>query len=670
MVTKTDSSLIVHDGGTIKDVLDAAKPIANYTALRAYTGSATQVRITSNGIAGFFYRDDADTTSTDNGGTVIVSSNGKRWKRLFDGAVNVKWFGAVGNGIVFDDAALQAALNSVQSGGTVEFDGIYRLSDNSNSGTQTKLTLSVSGTTLRFSERTKFLIKSDAGITECMRLVGVSHVRTEGTLHVESDATTPYTTNGSRGAKALVIQNANGATCGNISIDAVHLIRGSGGVFIQNTYDASNRVDGVRFGKITTIDATYGLNSQNNGDNISFELLQTCNAFRSFFIYGARNYKGKVEAFDQYISGTPINITQFSPAEGGSSVNPENIDLDVSVDGGTPGVVASVRHIGDAGETQFIKDVFIRFSGPLFPPIGLQFLNFDVSGGPSSSIPFAAKIENIVFYCATTKTQFDNPLAYTPCSWVSRPTIFWTGPGQPNISKWTAAKTALSLNTYYGTQLLGNSGAALPNGAWLYGQNATGAAVELARVDSANNLQYGVPSSSATYSAIYSGSNGVYFSVNGASRFQATDAHFRPQVDNAYVLGSSALRWSAVYAGTGAINTSDERNKQQIRMLSDVERAVAVRCKGLIRAFKFNDAVQEKTDAARWHFGVIAQDVKNAFEAEGLDGFSYGLLCYDRWEASSELLDDDGGVVEFAREAGDRYGVRYDELLAFIIAAL
>lgn len=116
MVTKTDSSLIVHDGGTIKDVLDTAKPIANYTALRAYTGNATQIRITANGLSGFFYYDASDTVSADNGGTIIVSSNGKRWKRLFDGAVNVKWFGAKGdwNGSTGNDdtAGIQSALDT------------------------------------------------------------------------------------------------------------------------------------------------------------------------------------------------------------------------------------------------------------------------------------------------------------------------------------------------------------------------------------------------------------------------------------------------------------------------------------------------------------------------------------------------------------------------------
>lgn len=115
LAASAGSSLVGYDGSTVQTVLDSAKPISDYTALRAYTGRATSVRITSNGIAGFFYRDDADTTSVDNGGTIIVASNEKRWKRAFEGAINVKWFGAKGNGVDDDSAAFIAANNWLMS---------------------------------------------------------------------------------------------------------------------------------------------------------------------------------------------------------------------------------------------------------------------------------------------------------------------------------------------------------------------------------------------------------------------------------------------------------------------------------------------------------------------------------------------------------------------------
>lgn len=160
--------------------------------------------------------------------------------------------------------------------------------------------------------------------------------------------------------------------------------------------------------------------------------------------------------------------------------------------------------------------------------------------------------------------------------------------------------------------------------------------------------------------------------TTGTSRFvmKAGDGAFYPFGDNTQVLGRSSERWSVVYAGTGTINTSDAREKQQVRELSDAERAVAVRLKGLVRTFKFNDAVEKKGDGARIHVGVIAQDVKAAFEADGLVAEDYAVLCYDEWPETPEERDEEGNITQEYRPAGNRYGVRYEELLAFIIAAI
>ena len=88
--------------------------VTDYASLRAYSGNATIIQVMKNGIAGWFSYDSTDTTSTDNGGTIIVSTNGKRWKRQYSESVNVQWFGAVGGGVVDDLAAIQAAINASQ----------------------------------------------------------------------------------------------------------------------------------------------------------------------------------------------------------------------------------------------------------------------------------------------------------------------------------------------------------------------------------------------------------------------------------------------------------------------------------------------------------------------------------------------------------------------------
>ena len=110
LAAPSGSALVGYDGGTAQDVLDSAKPMQSYTALRAYTGRATSVRITTPGIHGHFYYDAGDTTTEDNGGTVIVDASGRRWKRLFSGSVSVKWFGAKGDGVTNDATTIKSAI--------------------------------------------------------------------------------------------------------------------------------------------------------------------------------------------------------------------------------------------------------------------------------------------------------------------------------------------------------------------------------------------------------------------------------------------------------------------------------------------------------------------------------------------------------------------------------
>ena len=106
LAASSGSSLVGYDGGTVQDVLDNAKSMQSYTALRAYTGRAAGIRIATPAISGVFWRDDADTTSADNGGTIIVDASGRRWKRSFHGSVYARWFET---GSADDTAKLQAA---------------------------------------------------------------------------------------------------------------------------------------------------------------------------------------------------------------------------------------------------------------------------------------------------------------------------------------------------------------------------------------------------------------------------------------------------------------------------------------------------------------------------------------------------------------------------------
>ena len=172
--------------------------------------------------------------------------------------------------------------------------------------------------------------------------------------------------------------------------------------------------------------------------------------------------------------------------------------------------------------------------------------------------------------------------------------------------------------------------------------------------------------SGATVGSIGS-QGGLYCYMGSPSNTDAytawADGVFKPSTstgtnnDNAMDLGNVSSRWDDIYATNGTIQTSDRNEKQDIAELTDAEQKVAVAAKGLLRKFRWKAKVAEKGDKARTHFGIIAQDLQAAFAAEGLDAGDYGMFISSTW-------------TEETGEERTRMGVRYSELLAFIIAAI
>jgi hypothetical protein len=138
-----------------------------------------------------------------------------------------------------------------------------------------------------------------------------------------------------------------------------------------------------------------------------------------------------------------------------------------------------------------------------------------------------------------------------------------------------------------------------------------------------------------------------------------------PTNDNVFSAARPSFRYSVVYAGTGAINTSDEREKTPLSALTAAELSAAKELASSIGTYKWLAMIAKKGDAARTHVGVTAQQVIAIMATHGLDAMKYGFVCYDQWDSSEEVTLQ--GETR-ALAAGDRYGVRYDELLAFIAA--
>lgn len=157
---------------------------------------------------------------------------------------------------------------------------------------------------------------------------------------------------------------------------------------------------------------------------------------------------------------------------------------------------------------------------------------------------------------------------------------------------------------------------------------------------------------------IGAGGGGTYANCTERLRVVGSSGHVLPGADNTQNLGSGSLRFATVYAGTGTINTSDQRLKKDISGVPDAWLDAWGDVKW--RRFKF-------TDGTRWHIGLVAQEVRDAFLARGIDATAIGLLCYDefaRQEATPAVTDDKGAVVRPAHAevpAGNRWGLRYDE---------
>jgi hypothetical protein len=193
-----------------------------------------------------------------------------------------------------------------------------------------------------------------------------------------------------------------------------------------------------------------------------------------------------------------------------------------------------------------------------------------------------------------------------------------------------------------------------------------------------NGNQNGVDIRTASNKVILSDGNGqiVFTGVGSATDHRGVEidgAQFLPSADNVLKLGHPSYRWTTVYATTGTINTSDENLKQDIADLDATERLVAVRIKGLIKKYRFRDAVTQKGDAARIHVGAIAQEVQAAFVAEGLDPERYGMFCSDTVYLIDGLPKNAEGFYTSETEGAvesTQLGLRYEELLAFVISTL
>lgn len=163
------------------------------------------------------------------------------------------------------------------------------------------------------------------------------------------------------------------------------------------------------------------------------------------------------------------------------------------------------------------------------------------------------------------------------------------------------------------------------------------------------------------------------FSGSGAGLWQVSlDYSFVPSADNDRGLGGPLNRWSQVFSANGTINTSDAREKYEVRELTTAEVAAAVALSKEIRLYQWKDSVARKgPDRARWHCGMTVQRAMDVMRQSGIpDPTRYAFICYDEWQEKKEVRSTDGHIVQEARQSGNRYSFRLDQLNEFISRGL
>ena len=165
--------------------------------------------------------------------------------------------------------------------------------------------------------------------------------------------------------------------------------------------------------------------------------------------------------------------------------------------------------------------------------------------------------------------------------------------------------------------------------------------------------------------------------------YKVNSQSFSAYQSNTLSLGTASNVWKDVFTQNAVTVVSDVRYKTEISELNEQELQCAIACSKLYRKYKLNSAVDEKgLNSARYHLGVIAQEVVQCFTEHGLDWREYGIITYEKWgaieavEHQAATYDENGELLTpkvqaiDGREAGEIYMVRYDELNCFINAGL
>jgi hypothetical protein len=185
---------------------------------------------------------------------------------------------------------------------------------------------------------------------------------------------------------------------------------------------------------------------------------------------------------------------------------------------------------------------------------------------------------------------------------------------------------------------------------------------------SASSAGYATSANSADSASLAMRSEQLYNIGNGAYVYVSASRNFRPDYDAMGSCGSSEAKWTAVYAQSGTIQTSDRRKKDRISPLSDKYLMFARKLLSLPRTYIMVDG-----QSGRIHAGFVAQDVENAMsECDITDMEFAGLIKSPVY--SKKLIDRNGVEIDEYDTSSEiidySYGLRYEEFIPLLFGFL
>lgn len=211
----------------------------------------------------------------------------------------------------------------------------------------------------------------------------------------------------------------------------------------------------------------------------------------------------------------------------------------------------------------------------------------------------------------------------------------------------------------------------------LFMKNTSGTLLNVLGVGKTNNLSIGAGffNAKSGYTHIYGG-EGIAMHLpdaNGnteAVAFRSSRTSgvgnpcFYPHGDGTYYLGISSNKWSTIYSKYGTINTSDEREKENIIPMG-ASHIMTLALDGESEPIDIYSELFDRlipveynfinNSGGRTYYGLVAQQVISAMEDIGLE------------ENELDLVHHEYYTDEKTGEEKDTYGINYNNLIALLI---